>query len=48
MATKEQLERALMKLEAGLKLTDRERDDLVRAAKQAGSFGNRVRTALNK
>jgi ABC-type transporter Mla subunit MlaD len=47
MATQQQLERALMKLKAGLKLTDQEMRDLTNAAKQAGDFGNRVRAALN-
>jgi ABC-type transporter Mla subunit MlaD len=48
MATQEQLERALMKLEGGLKLTDQEKQGLIKAAKQAGAFGNRVRAALDK
>lgn len=48
MATQQEMDRALLKLEVGAKLTQQERDDLVKAAKQAGSFGNRVRAALNR
>jgi hypothetical protein len=48
MATKEQYEKALLKLEAGLQLTKQEREMLARASQQAGSFGNRVRAALRK
>ncbi|WP_165552962.1 hypothetical protein [Kribbella speibonae] len=51
MATKEQLEQAIKKLERRHQfgdLTDQQRQDLERAAQQAGSFGNRVRVALDK
>jgi len=48
MANQADYDKALLKLEAGLALTKEQQELMVKAAKQAGSFGNRVRAALNK
>jgi hypothetical protein len=47
MPTQQQLDRALTKLQAGLRLTDEELHWLSDAAKQAGEFGSRVRAAFD-
>ncbi|WP_405910168.1 hypothetical protein OG742_41805 [Streptomyces sp. NBC_00828] len=46
MATAEQYEKALMKLELGMKLTQQEMELIKALVKEAGSRGNRARNAL--
>jgi hypothetical protein len=46
MASQEQYQLALLKLQGGGKLSKTELELLVKASKQAGSFGNQVREAL--